>query len=596
MLKFRVGFPTGPSGWEKWVKANFVGLAEMIVYALRSLGHEAVLDSPPRWQPGYTTIIIGANEMNVGSKIPAGTIIYNLEQPGTHHVLRVRDLVVQGATLWEYSSLNFPLWDSLRIKYSHVQMGFSPLLGWEGQPKDPDIDVMFTGSINPRRAVILAALSKVAKVSIFGHADGELPAGLTIQPQVFGDDLNMTMERSKIVLNLHYYESKVFEITRIMHALANKKPVVTEVSTDDSDYSWLHEGIILVPPGKIPEACAELLKDPVRLKELGEEGFKKFSSRSLAENISRALEVPPPVSSEWIPTPAPDKRAWHHPHYPVPKVVAKPPSPPPLERLPVAHKPNLWHHPHYPVPAILKKPDTTILVPAKFLVTKEFPLVSALMPTSDRRELIPLAIQCFLRQTYPYRELVIVDNGQEDFIEDLLPSDPRIRYFRCEGPKLNHGKMVNLICSYAKGEVLVNWDDDDWSSDERMADQVVHIRTSEKAVVGFHNLLFWTGTSAFKYRYPGLKQKPYASGTTQMFSKTWWQQNPYQEVARGADSSFSTQASNNNALASFELEGRMVCRVREDGPLKLGHAAFPPCEISDIPFLFFTALNTLEKV
>jgi hypothetical protein len=40
------------------------------------------------------------------------------------------------------------------------------------------------------------------------------------------------------------------------------------------------------------------------------------------------------------------------------------------------------------------------------------PLVSSVMPTSDRRAFVPMAIRAFARQDNPERELIIVDDGR----------------------------------------------------------------------------------------------------------------------------------------------------------------------------------------
>lgn len=56
-------------------------------------------------------------------------------------------------------------------------------------------------------------------------------------------------------------------------------------------------------------------------------------------------------------------------------------------------------------------------------------MVSCIMPTANRRALVPAAIEMFLRQTYADKELIIVDDG-EDSIADLVPRDDSIRYIR----------------------------------------------------------------------------------------------------------------------------------------------------------------------
>ena len=76
---------------------------------------------------------------------------------------------------------------------------------------------------------------------------------------------------------------------------------------------------------------------------------------------------------------------------------------------------------------------------------KDPPLVSCIMPTYNRRRFVPLAIGYFLRQDYPNRELIIVDDGT-DPVQDLVPDDPRIRYMSLEA-KHSIGAKRNLACN-----------------------------------------------------------------------------------------------------------------------------------------------------
>ena len=59
------------------------------------------------------------------------------------------------------------------------------------------------------------------------------------------------------------------------------------------------------------------------------------------------------------------------------------------------------------------------------------PLVSCIMPTHNRRPFVAQAIVYFLRQDYPNRELIVVDDGT-DPVADLIPDDPCIRYLHQE--------------------------------------------------------------------------------------------------------------------------------------------------------------------
>jgi glycosyltransferase involved in cell wall biosynthesis len=50
------------------------------------------------------------------------------------------------------------------------------------------------------------------------------------------------------------------------------------------------------------------------------------------------------------------------------------------------------------------------------------PLATCIVPTADRRSLVPEAVRCFLLQDWPDKELVVVDDGA-DAIGGVLPCD-----------------------------------------------------------------------------------------------------------------------------------------------------------------------------
>src|ERR1700721_2024547 len=79
--------------------------------------------------------------------------------------------------------------------------------------------------------------------------------------------------------------------------------------------------------------------------------------------------------------------------------------------------------------------------------TSRAPLASCIMPTANRRALVPQAIRHFLRQDYVNRELIILDDGV-DCVADLIPQDERIHYVRLD-QKLSMGVKHNMACEMA---------------------------------------------------------------------------------------------------------------------------------------------------
>jgi glycosyltransferase involved in cell wall biosynthesis len=130
------------------------------------------------------------------------------------------------------------------------------------------------------------------------------------------------------------------------------------------------------------------------------------------------------------------------------------------------------------------------------------PLVSCIMPTFNRRQFIPLAIRYFLRQDYPDKELVIIDDGT-DRVADLIPADPRIRYFGLPG-RASTGAKRNLACKYSTGTLIAHWDDDDWYAPWRLSYQLEQLREAHADICGLDRVFFYAfkEEKVWEYVYP----------------------------------------------------------------------------------------------
>lgn len=102
------------------------------------------------------------------------------------------------------------------------------------------------------------------------------------------------------------------------------------------------------------------------------------------------------------------------------------------------------------------------------------PLVTAVLVTgrAPRYWLARGSVQCFLRQTYPNKELLIINDGPES----LSTGDPRIRELRFKRQKsVKLGGLRNLGLGEAMGEWVVQWDDDDWNDPRRLEWQMSQV-------------------------------------------------------------------------------------------------------------------------
>ncbi|HEV7806693.1 MAG TPA: glycosyltransferase [Solirubrobacteraceae bacterium] len=164
------------------------------------------------------------------------------------------------------------------------------------------------------------------------------------------------------------------------------------------------------------------------------------------------------------------------------------------------------------------------------------PLVSCVMPTYGRAELVPRAVASFLRQDHPHAELIVVDDGPEP-LADLIPDDPRVRHLRLES-RLTIGAKRNLGCEAARGDLLANWDDDDWYAVGRLRRQVTAIAGGAD-VVGVNRLLYLEPATcrAWRYAWPP-HGRPWVHDAVLLFTRDLWRRNPFPDTSRGIDCRF----------------------------------------------------------
>lgn len=100
-------------------------------------------------------------------------------------------------------------------------------------------------------------------------------------------------------------------------------------------------------------------------------------------------------------------------------------------------------------------------------------LVSVIVPTRDRADLLPRTLGSVLAQTYRNFELIVVDDGSTDATESVVRAldDPRVRYER-KGPPHSAAAARNHGAALARGALIAfNDTGDDWLP-EKLAVQV----------------------------------------------------------------------------------------------------------------------------
>lgn len=136
------------------------------------------------------------------------------------------------------------------------------------------------------------------------------------------------------------------------------------------------------------------------------------------------------------------------------------------------------------------------------------PLVSVIVPTYNRKWLLPRTIDSILKQSYENLEIVLVNDAGEN-VQDIVDkfNDPRIKYFQNE-TNLDLAGTRNVGLKHAQGDYICLLDDDDihlpYTLEFRMymmkklGAQVVYTRAlqdiwerTEQGYVSIHKQLYW---------------------------------------------------------------------------------------------------------
>ncbi len=231
------------------------------------------------------SIVVGAHLLDDASmaNLPAKTIIYNTEQANenlsweNHAYLEM----LKRHEVWDLSEENVRrLQNSGVSRAKYVPIGFVPelaqiaLLPTEKQ----DIDVLFYGSLNPRRQKILTALN--AQGLVVKHLFG-----------VYGAERDEEIARAKIVLSLHIHEKSVFESLRVSYLLANEKAVVCEGLLGETIPHEYAEAVCAAPYDQLVATCTKLITDTKEREALAKKGKQIFMQQDEVNILKKAFGI-----------------------------------------------------------------------------------------------------------------------------------------------------------------------------------------------------------------------------------------------------------------------------------------------------------------
>lgn len=328
-------------------------------------------------------VIFGLNNFTEHSCLPKNYIAVQLEQsgvPNTNWFTPLYFKLLNGAIeVWDYSIRNV---NNLK-KHITVPLVYVPLLYMkhltyeERLVTKKDIDILFMGAMNNRREDILNKLR-----------ENGLNVYMADTYNLWDEERNNIVKRSKILLNIHYYESAILETTRLSYALSlGECFVVSEPSTDkllDREYSKFVE---------FGSNVEEIVKKCKKILEMSEEMLKMRINTNFAKYKINNFKINLDILSKYSKNVDNGKLT--------------------VSSFLVPHMDN----------------EGKISLPK--LSYEDLPYVSIVTITKNRRSIFELPIRNFYEFEYPKDKLewVIIDDG-DDNLKSVLPVDKRIKYVR----------------------------------------------------------------------------------------------------------------------------------------------------------------------
>lgn len=280
------------SSFTVWVVApvgdvHFQGLKEVVKgvwYALGELGHECVLNSGPVPVADWGRLVVfNAHRLDPEATLPLDAIVFNAEQVQPTWAQSPYLALLRRHQVWDYCETNRERLKQLGVeRVALCRIGHWPglsNLARDFGAENEEVDVLFVGSVNERRAKLLVQLSfnKLRVKQLFA---------------CYGEERDRWIARSKIVLNAHFYPEPVWEVFRCSHLLANKKCVVSESGGVDRELEDLAAvATAYAPYDQIVNTCVNLARDDGRRREIAERGHRVFTGRDQVEYVKQALEA-----------------------------------------------------------------------------------------------------------------------------------------------------------------------------------------------------------------------------------------------------------------------------------------------------------------
>jgi hypothetical protein len=183
--------------------------------------------------------------------------------------------LTQALQVWDYAPENLPFLEAHGCRSTqYVPLGYSKRLERIVHAPLKDIDVLFYGTGTPRRQHVVETLR-------------DRGAGIETVTG-YGPRRDEAIARSKIVLNLHQFETTQLEQVRLSYLLNNRCFVVSE-SAESNPYG---DGVLFSEYDHIVDCCISYLRPEMesRRAEVADAGYASLKAIPTVAGVRTALQ------------------------------------------------------------------------------------------------------------------------------------------------------------------------------------------------------------------------------------------------------------------------------------------------------------------
>jgi glycosyltransferase involved in cell wall biosynthesis len=162
-------------------------------------------------------------------------------------------------------------------------------------------------------------------------------------------------------------------------------------------------------------------------------------------------------------------------------------------------------------------------------------LISVVLTTRDRPQFLRVALECYRRQTYARRELIVVDDGQVSPVDETTVREVGGTLLRLD-TVTPLGAKLNMGLGAGRGRLCAKMDDDDWYAPtylEKMVDGLAKRSTRVcRPTIAFVNEFLFFDLHTWTLRHPPAGTVP---GATLVFAREDWQARPFRQTIHHED-------------------------------------------------------------